>query len=161
MTYDVHVKVGIANSQFRLSELDQTDISMVEESLPIAYGTATHGHGLILDGTSKTIDDLEKILTVASDAIKVGSLNIENEEIRTFMGVFAIYLGEVFKVEHQGEWVKSHCDELGTSSLWVRSGLPVAILMDPFLRVQNRLFEGPEFNVADYYRMASKIARAA
>ena len=161
MASDVHVNVGIANLQPRFSELDHDDTSMVEEFLPIAYATATHGHGLTLDGTSKTIDDLEKILGTASDAIRASNLTIENEDIRTFLGIFSIYLGEVFRVEHQGNWIKAHYDELGTSSLWVRSGLTRATLMDPFMRVQNRLFEGPEYNVADYYRMASKLASAA
>ena len=150
MSSNPDVAIGISNLQPRFTELDESATDMVEELLPYAFGTATHGHGLTLDSTCQTIENLETILAAASEDIASRNLTTENDEIRMFLAVFSVYLGEVFRLEHQGEWLEAHYDELGTSTLCVRSRSTRVIYVEPFIRVQKRLFDGAEFNVANY-----------
>jgi hypothetical protein len=70
------------------------------------------------------------------------------EQVMSFAKAFGSYIGEVYRRSHGGEWGMVTLEGQSFPGLRTKSG----VNFWPWGRALNRIMEGPENNVADYYK---------
>lgn len=102
---------------------------------------------ITLDGSDESIENIEKISDLFHKAISKEKPT--EETIYDFAKCFGSYVGEVYRRNHGAQWGIVTLDE--ESFPGMRSDKTQALFW-PWGRVQNRLINGPEDNIWDYYR---------
>ena len=120
-----------------------------------AIDDARDKHAIALDGSEKSIQWVERILSSMHDAYVRAQPKPSEDVVMTYAKAYGSYIGEVYRHHHAGEWgivtlggqsfPGMHADG-GSGTFW------------PWGRVRNRLINGPEDNVADYYAFLLKPA---
>jgi len=75
-----------------------------------------------------------------------------DEKVMSFAKVFGSYVGEVYRHNHGGDWGMVTVDGRRFPGLRTMSGTDFW----PWMRAFNRIKEGPEDNIADYYKALLK-----
>jgi hypothetical protein len=131
------------NKKFRES-VDSVDAAAKAYSeLAVEYAQDTFR--IRLDYSEKSIQDIEKMADKLCQEIHMAS----EESIRQMGNIFGSYVGEVFIKHNGGEWtyiafpsgeIFPGIKDVGGGAFW------------PWIRVRERIIEGGENNIWDYYR---------
>jgi hypothetical protein len=107
-----------------------------------------------LDWSDASIRQIETILDKFHRDL--GNSHPTEEQITKFSKIFGSYIGEVFRKNHGGQWGMVELD--GQRFPGMQS--PTGTLFWPFGRARNRMVNGDEDNVWDYYQELLKSPAA-
>ena len=158
---DIGLGQPVAADETQLTEFSEAELAEWLENLPLAYGTAKFAHGVALDGTAASIEELEKVLDEIADIVETQNIAPTDERLALMVVIFSVYLGEVFRATHGGAWFHWKIQGNHGLDVCVRSGGSGKAVIFPAKRVLDRIVCGATFNVADYFRVASAVAGEA
>lgn len=104
--------------------------------------------GITLDGSDASITEVERALALMHSSFITTTPRPTEEQAMSFAKAFGSYVGEVYRKNHGGSWGIVSLDGQEYPGLQTQSGTRFW----PWVRVLNRITQGPENNVADYYR---------
>ncbi|MBK1791407.1 DUF3806 domain-containing protein [Persicirhabdus sediminis] len=104
--------------------------------------------GLTLDQSDASIAVIESILDSLHKQIK--EANPSDEQITSYSRMLGCYLGETFRINHGATWGLITLGEQRMPGLQFTSG---SGQFWPWVKVQQRLVDGPAHNVVNYYNM--------
>ena len=123
-----------------------------------AIDDARDKHAIALDGSEKSISWVERILSSMHDAYARAQPKPSEDVVMSYAKAYGSYVGEVYRHHHGGEW---GIVTLGGQSFPGMQAGGSGGTFWPWGRVRNRLVNGPEDNVADYYAVLLKPAAPA
>ena len=131
---------------------EDKNISQITEAYALdAIDVARNNFGVILDWSEKSIKDIESILDLLHQK------NLENpppeEMILKFSKVFGSYVGEIYRRNHGGKWGVVTMDGESFPGL---QGEDRKQIIWPWGKVNNRIKNGSEDNVWDYYQLITQ-----
>jgi hypothetical protein len=103
--------------------------------------------GISLDWSDESIANVEKALAMMHSSFITTSPRPTEEQAMSFAKGYGSYVGEVYRRHHGGEWGIIIRDGQKFPGLQTKLG----IYFWPWGRALNRIMQGPENNVAEYY----------
>lgn len=143
---------------FHASAVDQKSQSFVADpniqKIAEAYALdavdlAKNQFGVKLDWSDASIEDVEQILMKMHASYAATTPRPPQEKVMSFSKGFGSYVGEVYRRNHGGEWGMISLDGQTFPGLRTKAGTNFW----PWGRVANRIKDGDENNVFDYYRL--------
>jgi hypothetical protein len=113
-----------------------------------AVDMAKKQFNITLDWSDASIANVEKILTMMHTSFITTTPRPTEEQAMSFAKGFGSYIGEVYRRNHGGEWGIVSLNGQKFPGLQTKS----SVNFWPWGRALNRIMQGPENNVADYYR---------
>ena len=110
---------------------------------------------IVLDWTDGSVDRVEAVLADMHLGYLEQPTRPSDEKVMEFARLFGSYVGELLRRKRGGEWGMITMDGQEFPGLKLESGS----LIWPWGRVQNRLVQGPEDNVAHYYQVIMREDR--
>jgi hypothetical protein len=104
--------------------------------------------GITLDWSDASIADVEKVLALMHSSYIGSKPRPTEEQVMSFAKGYGSYLGEVYRRNHGGEWGLVSLNGQKFPGLKTKSD----VNFWPWGRAFNRIMQGSENNVADYYR---------
>jgi hypothetical protein len=117
-----------------------------------AIDIAKNQFGLKLDRTDESIANVEAILALIHDSYVATNPKPSEEMVMSYAKAFGSYTGEVYRLNHGAEWGMLTLNGRRFPAMKAKSG----INFWPWGRALNRIVQGPENNLADYYKMLRK-----
>jgi hypothetical protein len=105
--------------------------------------------GVTLDWSEASIASVERFLAQMHTSYLTTKPRPTEEQVMSFAKAFGSYIGEVYRRSHGGEWGMVTLEGQSFPGLRTRSG----VNFWPWGRALNRIMQGPENNVADYYKV--------
>ena len=105
--------------------------------------------GITLDWSDASVADVEKALSLMHSSYASTTPKPTEEQVMSFAKGFGSYVGEVYRRNHGGTWGMVHMN--GQSFPGMRT--PAGVNFWPWGRASNRIIQGPQNNIADYYRV--------
>jgi hypothetical protein len=127
---------------------DATVQKSAEASAADAVAMAKRQFNIALDGSDNSIDDVERALASVHSAYALASPKPADDQLQPLAKAFGAYLGEVYRKNHGATWGTVTLN--GTDYPGFRTAAGVNVW--PVGRVMNRITDGPDNNVADFYR---------
>lgn len=113
-----------------------------------AVDMAKNQFGITLDWSDASIPTVEKALALMHFSFITTKPRPTEEQAMSFAKGYGSYIGEVYRRNHGGEWGIVSLNGQKFPGLKTKSG----VNFWPWGRALNRIMQGPENNVADYYR---------
>ncbi|QXC38035.1 hypothetical protein V3429_15960 [Aeromonas jandaei] len=113
-----------------------------------AVDMAKNQFGITLDWSDASIPTVEKALALMHSSFITTKPRPTEEQAMSFAKGYGSYIGEVYRRNHGGEWGIVSLNGQKFPGLKTKSG----VNFWPWGRALNRIMQGPENNVADYYR---------
>ncbi|WP_061534442.1 hypothetical protein [Collimonas arenae] len=108
--------------------------------------------GISLDWTDDSIGEVEKAMTSIHTSYMTTSPRPTDEQVMLFATRYGSYVGEVYRRNHGAEWGMVTLGGQKFPGLQTKSG----INFWPWARISNRIVDGAENNVLDYYKVLLK-----
>jgi hypothetical protein len=105
--------------------------------------------GITLDWSDSSIADVEKVLVLMRASYVSANPKPTEEQVMSFAKGFGSYIGEVYRRNHGAEWGMVNLGDQKFPGLKTKSGTNFW----PWGRVLNRIMQGEENNVTDYYKL--------
>lgn len=105
--------------------------------------------GIQLDWTDASIANVETALAKMHQSYISTTPRPTEKQVMSFAYAFGSYIGEVYRRNHGGEWGIVDLEGQKYPGIKSKSGTNFW----PWGRALNRIIQGPENNVADYYKM--------
>ena len=139
----------MANDKTTQSFVSDPNVQKVAEAYALdAVEYSKKNFGITLDWTDKSIVDVEKALALMHSSYMSTTPRPTEEQVMSFAKGFGSYIGEVYRRNHGAEWGIVNLDGQKFPGLTTKSG----INFWPWGRALNRIMQGSENNVADYYK---------
>ncbi len=119
-----------------------------EASAADAVRIAKTQFNLALDGSEASIDDVERALDRLHSNYVLTTPKPADTQLLPVARAFGAYVGEVYRRNHGAAWGTVTLN--GTDYAGLRTDAGVNVWMTG--RVLNRIIDGPENNIAEYYR---------
>ena len=103
--------------------------------------------GIILDWTDASVANVEKSLALMHSSYMSTIPRPTEEQVMSFAKGYGSYVGEVYRRNHGGEWGMVNLNGQRFPGLRTKSGTNFW----PWGRALNRITQGAENNIADYY----------
>lgn len=140
---------ALANDKTTQSFVSDPNVQKVAEAYALdAVEYSKKNFGITLDWTDKSIVDVEKALALMHSSYMSTTPRPTEEQVMSFAKGFGSYIGEVYRRNHGAEWGIVNLDGQKFPGLTTKSG----INFWPWGRALNRIMQGSENNVADYYK---------
>jgi hypothetical protein len=117
-----------------------------------AVDLANSQFGINLDWSDASIENVEKVLVKMRASYVATTPRPTPEQVMSFAKGFGSYVGEVYRRNHGAEWGMVSLGGQKFPGLRTRTG----VNFWPWGRVSNRITDGDENNVLDYYRVLLK-----
>jgi len=104
--------------------------------------------GIELDWSDASIADVEKTLAQVHASYLATTPRPTEEQVMSYAKGFGSYVGEVYRRNHGGDWGMVSLNGQKFPGLRTKAGTNFW----PWARVANRITDGNENNVVDYYR---------
>jgi hypothetical protein len=114
-----------------------------------AVELAKNQFGIKLDWSDDSIENVEKALVKMHVSYTATTPRPTQEQVMSFAKGFGSYVGEVYRRNHGGEWGMVSLNGQKFPGLRTKAGTNFW----PWGRVANRITDGDENNVFDYYRV--------
>ena len=101
-----------------------------------------------LDGSEGSIDDVERVLDKLHTTYSLASSKPADSELMPFAQAFGAYVGEVYRRNHGATWGTVTLNGSQYPGFRTDNGVNVW----PVGRVLNRITDGPDNNIAFFYR---------
>lgn len=101
-----------------------------------------------LDWSDPSVAKVEQALAMMHSSFLTTTPRPTEEQAMTFAKAFGSYVGEVYRKNHGGSWGIVSLNGQQFPGLQTKSG----VNFWPWGRALNRIMQGPENNIADYYR---------
>ncbi len=137
--------VAAAKADFVADAAIQKD---AEASAAEAVAMAKRQFNLVLDGSDNSIDDIERALAAVHSSYALASPKPADEQLLPIAKAFGAYIGEVYRRNHGATWGTVTMNGSDYPGFRTASGVNVW----PVGRVMNRITDGPENDVAAFYR---------
>ena len=122
--------------------------SAAEASAVDAVAMAKRQFNIVLDGSDNSIDDVERALAAVHSAYALASPKPDDAQLMPLAKAFGAYVGELYRKNHGATWGTVTLNGSDYPGFRTATGVNVW----PVGRVMNRITDGPENNVADFYR---------
>ena len=119
-----------------------------EASAADAVVMAKRQFNIVLDGSDNSIDDVERALAAVHSVYATASPKPDDAQLMPLARAFGGYVGEVYRKNHGATWGTVTLNGSDYPGLRTAAGVNVW----PVGRVMNRITDGPENDVADFYR---------
>ena len=119
-----------------------------EASAADAVRIAQQQFHLKLDGSEASIDDVEHVLDNLHTTYSLASKKPADSELMPFAQAFGAYVGEVYRKNHGATWGTVTLNGNQYPGLRTDTGVNVWLVG----RVLNRITDGPDNNIAYFYR---------
>ena len=119
-----------------------------ESSATEAVQIAKRQFDVALDGSEASIDDVEHALDRLHATYVLATPKPPDAQLLPYARAFGAYVGEVFRRNHGATWGTVTLN--GTDYAGLRTDAGVNVWLAG--RVLNRIIDGPDNNIADYYR---------
>ena len=103
---------------------------------------------IALDGSEASIDDVERALDRLHSNYVLATPKPSDAQLLPYARAFGAYVGEVYRRNHGAAWGTVTLN--GSDYAGLRTDAGVNVWMTG--RVLNRIIDGPENNIAEYYR---------
>ena len=113
-----------------------------------AVDMAKKQFNISLDWSDASIANVEKALAMMHSSFITTNPRPTEEQAMSFAKGYGSYIGEVYRRNHGGEWGIVDLNGQKFPGLQTKTG----VNFWPWGRALNRIMQGPENNVADYYR---------
>ena len=119
-----------------------------EASAADAVRIAQQQFHLKLDGSEASIEDVERALEALNATYAIASPKPKDAELMPFAQAFGAYVGEIYRKNHGATWGTVTLNGSSYPGLRTASGVNVW----PAGRVLNVITDGPDNDIADFYR---------
>jgi len=145
--FPFQARAGESQSQ---SFVADTNIQKIAEAYALdTVDLAKSQFGVQLDWSDASIENVEKALVKMHASYIASTPRPTQEQVMSFAKGFGSYVGEVYRRNHGGEWGMVSLNGQKFPGLRTKAGTNFW----PWGRVANRITEGDENNVFDYYRV--------
>jgi hypothetical protein len=120
-----------------------------------AVATARRQFGVALDYSDRSIEDVERALAGLHTSYSLASPKPPDEQLMPLAGLLGAYVGEVYRRNHGGAWGQVTMNGRTYPGIHTAAGVDVW----PAGRVMNRITDGPENDVAAFYRRLAEPRR--
>ena len=121
-----------------------------------AVAMAKRQFGIALDWSDRSIDDVEHALAGLHTSYALASPKPSDEQLMPLAKAFGAYFGEVYRRNHGAAWGRVTMNGETYPGIHTAAGVDVW----PAGRVMNRITDGPDNDVAIYYRRLAEPKRA-
>lgn len=145
----------LADDEANQTFVADTNIQKVAEADALdAVDYSKRQFGISLDWTDASILNVEKALGFFHSSYMTTTPRPTEEQVMSFAKAYGSYVGEVYRRNHGGQWGLANLNgqkfpgflTKNRTSFW------------PWARAFNRIIQGPENNIADYYQALLKIS---
>jgi hypothetical protein len=105
--------------------------------------------GFTLDWSESSIPHVERALATLHASFMSSSPRPTEDQVMPYAKAFGSYVGEVYRRNHGGEWGMVSLDGQQFPGMRTKHG----VNFWPWGRALNRIMQGPENNIADYYKV--------
>ena len=119
-----------------------------EASAAEAVRLAQQQFHLKLDGSEASLDDLERALVALNASYAIAVPKPKDAELMPIAQAFGAYVGEVYRRNHGATWGTVRLNGSSYAGFRTASGVEVW----PAGRVLNVITDGPDNDIADFYR---------
>lgn len=127
-----------------------TNIQKIAEAYALdAVDLSKSQFGIQLDWSDASIENVEKALVKIHASYIATTPRPTQEQVMSFAKGFGSYVGEVYRRNHGGDWGVVSLNGQKFPGLRTKAGTNFW----PWGRVANRITDGDENNVFDYYRV--------
>ena len=138
----------MANDPTTKSFSPDPNIQKIAEAYAIdAVAYSNTQFGIQLDWSESSISEVEKALVLMHASYIETNPKPTEEQVMTFAKMYGSYIGEVYRRNHGAEWGLVYIGGQRFPGLQTKSGTNFW----PWGRALNRVMQGAENNVKDYY----------
>jgi len=151
----IHICALLGNPVMAADKTNQTflsdpNVQKIAEAYALdAVNYSKKQFGITLDWTDSSIANVEKALVQMRASYVSANPKPTEEQVMSFAKGFGSYIGEVYRRNHGAEWGIVSLGDQKFPGLKTKSGMNFW----PWGRVLNRLVQGEENNVTDYYKV--------
>lgn len=140
---------ALAQEETGQSFLSDPNVQKVAEAYALdAVEFSKKNFGITLDWTDASISNVEKALALMHTSYTKTTPKPTDKQVMSFAKGFGSYVGEVYRRNHGAEWGIVSLGGQKFPGLRTKSGTNFW----PWGRALNRITQGPENNVVDYYK---------
>lgn len=154
-TKDAAAKVPIVKAaapQLTFVKASPEEVADYEKRYESAFELAKSAFNQELDGTEPSVLKLELMMGVLSSVYATVDKKANEGLLLQYSDVLGAYLGGLM-VKHQGGvWGKVHVNDSPVAEMAVQSATSPQVVLLPVQRVKQRITQGEQFSVSDYYR---------